>query len=94
MCGRTFAGVTNRIIPEPFHAQPNPAELTMPDADYNVAPTTHQLILRQSRETRPAGADSGSLGFGPVLHERPERHQGALDHQRPLGDDHQGSDMA
>ncbi len=31
--------------------EPEPAELPMPGADYNVAPTTHQPIIRQSRES-------------------------------------------
>ncbi len=35
-------------LAEHFHAQPNPAELPMPDADYNVAPTTHQPIIRET----------------------------------------------
>ncbi len=32
-------------------AFPRASELPLPDADYNVAPTTHQPIIRQSRET-------------------------------------------
>ena len=39
-----------QTIAEYFHATPVPAELPMPGADYNVAPTTFQPIVRQSRE--------------------------------------------
>ncbi len=51
MCGRYVRRGDKQKIAEHFHAQPNPAELPMPDADYNVAPTTHQPIIRKSRET-------------------------------------------
>jgi putative SOS response-associated peptidase YedK len=51
MCGRYVRRGDKQKIAEWFHAEPNPAELAMPDADYNVAPTTHQPIIRQSRET-------------------------------------------
>ncbi len=51
MCGRYVRRGDKQKIAEHFHANPNPAELPMPDADYNVAPTTHQPIIRQSRET-------------------------------------------
>ena len=51
MCGRYVRRGDKQRIAEHFRAQPNPSELPMPDADYNVAPTTHQPIIRQSRET-------------------------------------------
>ena len=51
MCGRYVRRSDKQKIAEHFHAQPNPPELPIPDADYNVAPTTHQPIIRQSRET-------------------------------------------
>ena len=51
MCGRYVRRGDKQKIAEWFHAEVKPAELAMPDADYNVAPTTHQLIIRQSRET-------------------------------------------
>ncbi len=44
----TFAGQISRRSRN-TSAQPNPPEL--PDADYNVAPTTHQPIIRQSKDT-------------------------------------------
>jgi len=37
MCGRYVRRSDKQKIAEHFHAQPNPAELPMPDADYNVA---------------------------------------------------------
>ena len=51
MCGRYVRRGDKQKIAEWFHAEVKPAELAMPDADYNVAPTTHQPIIRQSRET-------------------------------------------
>ena len=51
MCGRYVRRSDKQKIAEWFHADPNLADLPMPDADYNVAPTTHQPIIRQNRET-------------------------------------------
>ena len=51
MCGRYVRRSDKQRIAEWFHADPHSADLPMPDADYNVAPTTHQPIIRQSRET-------------------------------------------
>ena len=39
MCGRYVRRADKQKIAEYFRAQPNPPELPMPDADYNVAPT-------------------------------------------------------
>ena len=51
MCGRYVRKGSKQKIAEYFGANPNPVELPMPDADYNIAPTTYQPIIRQSRET-------------------------------------------
>ena len=51
MCGRYVRRSDKQKIAEWFHADPQPADLPMPDTDYNIAPTTHQPIIRQSRET-------------------------------------------
>ena len=51
MCGRCVRRSDKQKIAEWFHVRPEPAELPMLDADYNVAPTTYQPIIRQSRET-------------------------------------------
>ncbi len=51
MCGRYVRRGDKQKLAEHFHANPHPADLPMPDADYNVAPTTHQPIIRQSRES-------------------------------------------
>ena len=50
MCGRYVRRSDKQTIAEYFHATPVPAELPLPGADYNVAPTTFQPIVRQSRE--------------------------------------------
>jgi len=51
VCGRYVRRSDKQKIAEYFHAHPQPAELPMPGADYNIAPTTHQPIIRQSRES-------------------------------------------
>jgi putative SOS response-associated peptidase YedK len=51
MCGRYGRRSDKQKIAEWFQAHANLSELPMPDADYNIAPTTHQAIIRQSRET-------------------------------------------
>lgn len=51
MCGRYVRRSDKQKIAEHFRAKPSPPDLPMPDADYNVAPSTHQPIIRQSRET-------------------------------------------
>ena len=51
MCGRYVRKGDKQKISEAFRAEPNPAELPMPGADYNIAPTTYQPIIRESRET-------------------------------------------
>lgn len=51
MCGRYGRRSDKQKIAEHFRAKLNPPELPLPDADYNIAPTTHQPIIRQSRET-------------------------------------------
>jgi putative SOS response-associated peptidase YedK len=51
MCGRYVRRSDKQKIAEWFHAEADLASLPMPDADYNIAPTTSQPIVRQSRET-------------------------------------------
>lgn len=51
MCGRYVRKGSKQKIAKYFRANPNPTELPMPDADYNIAPTTYQPIIRKSRET-------------------------------------------
>ena len=49
MCGRYVRKGDKQKISEAFRAEPNPAELPMPGADYNIAPTTYQPIIRERR---------------------------------------------
>jgi putative SOS response-associated peptidase YedK len=51
MCGRYVRRSDKQKIAEHFHAAITPENLPMPAADYNVAPTTHQPIIRQSKES-------------------------------------------
>ena len=51
MCGRYARRSDKQKIAEWFHADADLDSLPMPDADYNIAPTTSQPIVRQSRET-------------------------------------------
>jgi putative SOS response-associated peptidase YedK len=50
MCGRYVRRNSKQKIAEWFHVDGDLANLPMPDADYNIAPTTSQPIIRQSRE--------------------------------------------
>lgn len=50
MCGRYVRRSDKQRIAEWFHAEADNAEL-VPDADYNIAPTTYQPIIRESKET-------------------------------------------
>lgn len=51
MYGRYVRRSDKQKIAELFHATPQPAELPMPREDYNIAPTTFQPIIRQSKES-------------------------------------------
>jgi putative SOS response-associated peptidase YedK len=51
MCGRYVRISDKQKLAEHFRVRPNPADMPIPDADYNVAPTTYQPIVRESRET-------------------------------------------
>ncbi len=51
MRGRYVRRGDKQKIAEYFHANPQPAALPMPGEDYNVARTTFQPIIRQSRES-------------------------------------------
>ncbi len=94
MCGRYVRRSDKQKIAEFFHANPQPAELPVPSADYNIAPTTFQPIIRQSRESGEREMVLAPVGPGTVLHQGSEGHQGPLDDQRARGVDHDGSDLA
>lgn len=51
MCGRYARRSDKQKIAEHFRAQLNPPEMPMPDADYNIAPTTFQPIIRQGKDS-------------------------------------------
>ena len=57
LCGRYVRRSDKQKLAEYFHARPQPAELPLPGADYNVAPTTFQPIVRQSKESPDELAD-------------------------------------
>lgn len=94
MCGRYVWRGDTRKIAEWFHAEVKPAELVMPDSDYNVAPTTHQSVIRQSRETGEREIVLARWGLVPLFHEGDQGHQGAVYDQRASGDDHVREDLA
>ena len=71
MCGRYVRKGDKQKISEAFRAELDPAELPMLGADYNIAPTTYQPIIRESRETGEREM-LGPLGTGAVLHKRAE----------------------
>lgn len=51
MCGRYVRRSDKQKIAEHFRVKPDPTGLSMPEADYNIAPTTFQPIIRESRES-------------------------------------------
>ena len=51
MCGRYVRRSDKQRIAEHFRTRGDLSELPMPPEDYNVAPSTLQPIIRQSRET-------------------------------------------
>ncbi len=51
MCGRYVRRSHKQKLADWFHADGDLSDLPMPDEDYNVAPTTYQPIIRQSRDT-------------------------------------------
>jgi putative SOS response-associated peptidase YedK len=51
MCGRYVRRSDKQRIADWFHLKGDLADLPMPDADYNIAPTTRQPIIRQNRDT-------------------------------------------
>ena len=50
MCGRYARRGDKQRIADAFHVKEVPG-FAMPDADYNIAPTTFQPIIRESKET-------------------------------------------
>ena len=50
MCGRYYRRADKQKIAEAFHAT-KVDDFPLPPWDYNVAPTTMQPIIRQSRDT-------------------------------------------
>ena len=94
MCGRYVRRSDKQKLAVHFRANPHPVNLPMPDADYNVAPTTHQPIIRQSRESGDRELILARWGLVPFFTKDLKDIKGAFDHQRAFRDDHQGSDVA
>lgn len=51
MCGRYYRRSDKQRISEAFHLGKLPDDFVLPPWDYNVAPTTHQPIIRHTKET-------------------------------------------
>jgi putative SOS response-associated peptidase YedK len=52
MCGRYYRKSDKLKIAEHFRARNDLTDLVLPDADYNVAPTTMQPVIREARDTK------------------------------------------
>jgi SOS response associated peptidase (SRAP) len=50
MCGRYGRNSDKQRIAETFHVKSDLSGLSLPPADYNVAPSTFQPVIRESRE--------------------------------------------
>ena len=53
MCGRYYRQSDKQLIAEAFHAGNDISSLAMPSADYNIAPSTFQPVIRESRDREP-----------------------------------------
>jgi putative SOS response-associated peptidase YedK len=51
MCGRYYRRSDKQRIAETFHLGQLPEGFVLPPWDYNVAPTTHQPVIRHNRDT-------------------------------------------
>jgi putative SOS response-associated peptidase YedK len=51
MCGRYYRRSDKQRIAEAFHLGQLPDGFVLPPWDYNVAPTTHQPVIRHTKET-------------------------------------------
>ena len=52
MCGRYYRRSDKQAITEHFRVRNDLTDLVLPDADYNVAPTTMQPVIREARDTK------------------------------------------
>jgi putative SOS response-associated peptidase YedK len=52
MCGRYYRRSDKQRIAEAYRLGEIPFDLVLPDWDFNVAPTTFQPVVRQSRDSR------------------------------------------
>ena len=66
MCGRYVRKGDKQRIAEAFHAKEVPT-FAMPDEDYNIAPTTYQPIVRQSKDTGERELVSARWGLIPFF---------------------------
>ena len=67
MCGRYVRRGDKQKIAEWFRAEPKPTQFPLPGADYNVAPTTFEPIIRQGRETNERGMVLARWGLVPFF---------------------------
>jgi putative SOS response-associated peptidase YedK len=67
VCGRYVRRGDKQKIAESFRADLNPPDLLMPGADYNIAPTTYQPIIRESRESGEREMVLARWGLVPFL---------------------------
>ena len=51
MCGRYYRKSDKQAIAKAFHTRNSLEDIVIPDADYNVAPTTMQPVIREHRDT-------------------------------------------
>jgi putative SOS response-associated peptidase YedK len=52
MCGRYYRKSDKQKIAEHFRVRNDLTSIVLPDADYNVAPTTMQPVIREARDTK------------------------------------------
>lgn len=67
MCGRYLRRSDKQRIAETFHIAKGLADLVLPPWDYNVAPTTHQPVIRADRDTGEREAALMRWGLVPYF---------------------------
>ena len=83
MCGRYYRRADKQKIAEAFHLGQLPEGFVLPPWDYNVAPTTHQPVIRHTKETGERELVLMRWGLVPHFAKSLADFKGFLHHQRP-----------
>lgn len=65
MCGRYYRRSDKQAMADHFRVRNDLTDLVLPDANYNVAPTTMQPVIREAREIKDRELDLIRLDSSP-----------------------------